>query len=231
MLRRRRSPLAITVQNGHLRCEPLWPRTSQCAWWCTEGRGQKTFVQREFACAKSHRRCDVTWRHNSRSGRWWRATVLYQTAAPSRAVESERESLRADGDYPAVPDLYIILAEREGFEPSVEFPLHTLSKRAPSTTRTSLRFRIKKLRTVWNSVAQNPPSNRPLPPSLSESASCERGKGPVVGNCVRPFNVLRSLTAILLRQARSHNLTPSKGTDMHRHLSGAKHLMHKRDGD
>jgi hypothetical protein len=31
------------------------------------------------------------------------------------------------------------LAEREGFEPSVGFPLHTLSKRAPSTTRTSLR--------------------------------------------------------------------------------------------
>jgi hypothetical protein len=38
------------------------------------------------------------------------------------------------------------LAEREGFEPSVEFPLHTLSKRAPSTTRTSLRiFRISGL--------------------------------------------------------------------------------------
>src|SRR4029079_8090529 len=32
-----------------------------------------------------------------------------------------------------------ILAERVGFEPTVEFPLHTLSKRAPSTTRTSLR--------------------------------------------------------------------------------------------
>ena len=30
------------------------------------------------------------------------------------------------------------LTEREGFEPSVEFALHTLSKRAPSTTRTSL---------------------------------------------------------------------------------------------
>ena len=30
------------------------------------------------------------------------------------------------------------MAEREGFEPSVEFPLHTLSRRAPSTTRTSL---------------------------------------------------------------------------------------------
>src|SRR3954468_18732939 len=38
------------------------------------------------------------------------------------------------------------LAERVGFEPTVEFPLHTLSKRAPSTTRTSLRvFRISGL--------------------------------------------------------------------------------------
>ena len=31
------------------------------------------------------------------------------------------------------------LDSRVGFEPTVEFPLHTLSKRAPSTTRTSLR--------------------------------------------------------------------------------------------
>src|SRR5205807_3725808 len=31
------------------------------------------------------------------------------------------------------------LAERVGFEPTVGLPLHTLSKRAPSTTRTSLR--------------------------------------------------------------------------------------------
>ena len=31
-------------------------------------------------------------------------------------------------------------AETEGFEPSVELPLHTLSKRAPSATRTSLLF-------------------------------------------------------------------------------------------
>jgi hypothetical protein len=38
------------------------------------------------------------------------------------------------------------MAERVGFEPTVEFPLHTLSKRAPSTTRTSLRvFRISSL--------------------------------------------------------------------------------------
>ena len=31
------------------------------------------------------------------------------------------------------------MAEREGFEPSVEFPLHTLSRRAPSATRSPLR--------------------------------------------------------------------------------------------
>ena|GEM_PF-6972273 len=31
-----------------------------------------------------------------------------------------------------------ILAEREGFEPSIELPLYTLSRRAPSTTRTPL---------------------------------------------------------------------------------------------
>ena len=38
------------------------------------------------------------------------------------------------------------LAEREGFEPSIELPLYTLSRRAPSTTRTSLRvFRISSL--------------------------------------------------------------------------------------
>ena len=33
------------------------------------------------------------------------------------------------------------LAERQGFEPWIEFPLYTLSKRAPSTTRPSLRLR------------------------------------------------------------------------------------------
>ena len=39
-------------------------------------------------------------------------------------------------------DIYkLLLAERVGFEPTVEFPLHTLSKRAPSTTRTSLRLK------------------------------------------------------------------------------------------
>ena len=31
-----------------------------------------------------------------------------------------------------------VKAETEGFEPSIELPLYTLSKRAPSATRTSL---------------------------------------------------------------------------------------------
>src|SRR6266481_6160292 len=34
------------------------------------------------------------------------------------------------------------LAERVGFEPTLEFPLNTLSKRAPSATRPSLRRRL-----------------------------------------------------------------------------------------
>src|SRR5690242_777643 len=34
------------------------------------------------------------------------------------------------------------MAEREGFEPSLEFPLNTLSKRAPSATRPSLRKQL-----------------------------------------------------------------------------------------
>src|SRR5258706_5214090 len=34
------------------------------------------------------------------------------------------------------------LAERVGFEPTLEFPLNTLSKRAPSATRPSLRSRL-----------------------------------------------------------------------------------------
>ena len=37
------------------------------------------------------------------------------------------------------------MAERVGFEPTLEFPLNTLSKRAPSTTRPSLRGRLKQI--------------------------------------------------------------------------------------
>ena len=57
------------------------------------------------------------------------------------------------------------MAERVGFEPTVEFPLHTLSKRAPSTTRTSLRL---------------------------ESTICERSNQFNATRCVKKTNVPRS---------------------------------------
>ena len=36
-----------------------------------------------------------------------------------------------------------LMAEREGFEPSIRFPVYTLSKRAPSTTRPPLLLILK----------------------------------------------------------------------------------------
>jgi hypothetical protein len=82
---------------------------------------------------------------------------------------------RSDRSHKSFSCSILRLAERVGFEPTVEFPLHTLSKRAPSTTRTSLRiFRISGLRASGGT--RNP--------------NC-------VANCVRPPSVPRSLTAIL----------------------------------
>jgi hypothetical protein len=48
-------------------------------------------------------------------------------------VSSERSVKDLSGPYS------LIMAERVGFEPTVEFPQHSLSRRAPSTTRTPLR--------------------------------------------------------------------------------------------
>jgi hypothetical protein len=52
-----------------------------------------------------------------------------------------------------------------------------LSKRARSTTPTSLRFRINELRAVRNSVAQNPPSNPAALRCVSDSAVYRRTEG------------------------------------------------------
>ena len=95
-----------------------------------------------------------------------------------------------------------MLAERVGFEPTVEFPLHTLSKRARSTTPTSLRFRINDLRAAQNSVAQNPPSRasdlrcRVVPIVWRHTRTCTKR------NCVRPSNLPRPFTAIWLSRRR-----------------------------
>ena len=90
--------------------------------------------------------------------------------ATSLRIERRVDSLRV-GLPTAAHVMERRLAERVGFEPTVEFPLHTLSKRAPSTTRTSLRIcRINGLRASGS--AQNP--------------NCDR-------NCDTPPTGLRSL--------------------------------------
>src|SRR2546425_932117 len=70
-------------------------------------------------------------RRNNRRARIWtggagrRETFLRPRALPGKPITGRE---RAAG-----------LAERVGFEPTVRFPPHTLSKRAPSATRTPLR--------------------------------------------------------------------------------------------
>src|SRR6516162_2433118 len=57
------------------------------------------------------------------------------------------------------------MAEREGFEPSIELPLYTLSKRAPSTTRPSLRLGCARLFPQDNTQPQaaSAPPAKPIP--------------------------------------------------------------------
>ena len=66
----------------------------------------------------------------------YRAPLAPHLARPSRmdAVETNRPASRTPSEG------RVRLAEREGFEPSVRLPVHTLSKRAPSATRTSLQW-------------------------------------------------------------------------------------------
>ena len=62
--------------------------------------------------------------------------------------EAEKKNLRKQitqpcenqpPNYIKIKNLQKVMAEREGFEPSVELPLHSISNAAPSTTRPSLR--------------------------------------------------------------------------------------------
>jgi hypothetical protein len=67
-----------------------------------------------------------------------------------------------------------------------------ISKRAPSTTRTSLRLRISNLRAVRERLPHTPPSSAGLPPSGFLSAVYTRHVRASRGNCVRPANVART---------------------------------------
>jgi hypothetical protein len=55
------------------------------------------------------------------------------------------------------------MAEGVGFEPTIRFPVYTLSKRAPSATRPSLRSEAAEY-------------SAPAAPSRGEGAHCELGK-------------------------------------------------------
>ena len=71
----------------------------------------------------------------------------------------------------------------------------SISKRAPSTTRTSLHFRINELRAARHQII----ARRLRLPSVSrsyyDSAAYERACAPRRSNCVGPLNLVRSLTA------------------------------------
>ena len=85
-----------------------------------------------------------------------------------------------------------------GFEPSVEFPLHTLSKRAQSTTLTSLRLESMSCSRLGRLSHTPVPRVRFLRTRL-DSAGSTNSTLVERANCVRPLNEPRSLTAICSR--------------------------------
>jgi hypothetical protein len=88
----------------------------------------------------------------------------------------------------------------------------SISKRAPSTTRTSLRFRIKALRAVSKDYCTRRRLSRPFLGSCLHSASLTRSSLGGRRNCVRPLDVPRSLTSITRArsvQLQQRGLSPS----------------------
>src|SRR5215475_4054437 len=73
----------------------------------------------------------------------WHAAYSIFAIRDSRIANIYDNRLMIKGLGPISPGK--VMAEREGFEPSIRFPVYTLSKRAPSATRPSLR-RIKDIR-------------------------------------------------------------------------------------
>ena len=82
-----------------------------------------------------------------------------------------------------------------GFDVRQHARAESISKRAPSTTRTSLHFRINELRAARHQII----ARRLRLPSVSrsyyDSAAYERAYARRRSNCVRPLNLVRSLTA------------------------------------
>jgi uncharacterized protein YqcC (DUF446 family) len=78
------------------------------------------------------------------SRQWLQACLIPEMAAGSIVVADNLPAHKVSGIRQC---LEMVLAETVGFEPTIELPLYTLSKRAPSTTRPRLRmpFRAQRL--------------------------------------------------------------------------------------
>ena len=107
--------------------------------------------------------------------------------------------------------IFRIMAERVGFEPTVEFP-PTHAFQACSIDHSDISpFRINELRAVLSSLSQNAPSNTPVRRCDLYSAVCGRVDSERSRNCVRPRNVPRSLTTISLSCFASELFGHEKG--------------------
>ncbi len=73
-----------------------------------------------------------------------------------------------------------IMAERVGFEPTVEFPLHSLSRRALSTAQTPLRGRFVIVADAW--VAQQRSACKPA--TASTSGWTQHARETLVRHCI-----------------------------------------------
>src|SRR5580765_5180986 len=94
------------------------------------------------------------------------------------------------------------LAERVGFEPTVEFPLHTLSKRAPSTTRTSLRLESTVCGRSGSDYRKTLLQILLLRDAICIQQFTSRTKPNVAEIVSDPLNVVRSLTGSMHRRYR-----------------------------
>ena len=84
------------------------------------------------------------------------------------------------------------MAERRGFEPRKQFPIYTLSRRAPSSTRTPLRFlyvlprQIRSRCLVVRSIVVHPKGLEPLTPCSANRCSIQLSYG-----CIISINLCR----------------------------------------
>ena len=95
------------------------------------------------------------------------------------------------------PNLSIKMAERVGFEPTIELPLYSISNAAPSTTRPSLRFRLRQS----NNILRFQEKIKANPEKKSKKMAERGGFEPPVefdpydGLANRSFRPLRHLSA------------------------------------